>query len=217
MTTDTTEKPQNVKAPPGPADLRARLAERKAQLNTIIETETTRRAAATLDGQAYDPAPLRAAQDELAAVADAEQEFDRRAARLDTAAAKAEQRKNVAQLRALLAEWLDGIDEQELAARNLVDLIRRGEGFRADLQKLHFELTSTTPTLLVASEHELRRSRALSALLRAFKKGCPSLANESSYGEMSLRPGLADAADSWSAAERQLAEDIETRLKELEK
>ncbi|WP_370301571.1 hypothetical protein [Pseudooceanicola sp.] len=217
MTTETKEKPQITKAPPTPSDTQARLGKRKVELNATIEAQTLLRATATLDGGEFDPATLKAAQDELAAVEDAEREQVRRIRAIAADEALAKRKKSASKASKLLKEWVGAIDDAELSARSMVDAIKRGEEARVQVQRLLHEVLGATPVLLLWKEHETRRSQALCALIHDFKRNCSTVANALSYGDVSLHPGMFTAADSWSKAERQVADDLESKLREIMK
>lgn len=210
MNTTTKEKPKAKKA-----KTLTSLLERKGELGGIIEAETVRRAAATLDGEAFDPATLKAAQEELQAVEDAEREHARRENVVILEEAAAVRREKAKQALETLTTWLEAIDEQELAARNMVTAAERAEAERHRLQRLVYELQGATPTLLIANEQETRRCRGLSALLHEMKRSNLGSSNALAYGEMGLRPGMFTASDRWSGAEQELAQELTIKLKEI--
>ncbi len=213
--TKTATRRHVTKAPPDPADKRASLAQRKVDLNNLIESETLRRAAAALDDEVFDPQVLRAAQDDLAAVEGAEQELERRTQAEADKAQAVERNTKCKRLRVVLKDWLKGIEEQEAAARKFADAAGNTETARAEVQRLLYELTGSTPSQLLAGEQEARRFRDLSALLHAYKRS-HALANDLWFGGFDLRPFGADPAASWSTAEKAVAETIETTIKEIE-
>lgn len=206
MTTNLLEKLQS--SPPiGTSLTRDGLHDRTTALHVLIKQEQLARASATLDGQAYDPAPLRAAEEELAALEGAEGELARRHRAEAAASASAIRSEQVARVQVVIKDWLAGIDDQEAAARAMIEAMKQADTARAELQALVSKLLGSVPVLLFSSEQETRRSYGLGALLQAhYKTG--------RFGEVVLPQGQLASDEAWSAAERRLTETITLQISE---
>lgn len=185
-----------------------KLARRKSELSSTIEQQHILRAAATLEEKVFDPSTLKSAEDGLAAIEDAEAELVRRTRSVAVSQADTERKTQAERADKLLKEWLATIEDQEAAARSMVDAVCKAESQRDELQQHVFALSGSVPVLLMACEQEVRRSRGLAALLhKALKR--------SNFGEMKLRFGQARPDDQWSEAERVLAEEIQRQINEV--
>lgn len=186
---------------------RAETAERE------VATLRAEQSDAILAGRDFDPASIRAAEDIVTATSNAIRELERRLEeqaraeeiRLD---AVTEQEKRETALKDIKDAAQDreiAIDSAETAARTFMAEYTRAEAARARLQSAIYGLTRQIPNGIAPGDQERRISRSFSAILLLGL-------GKSKFGDMTLKPGLSEAAQPWSAAEKQVAVEIEQLL-----
>ncbi|MEM6410691.1 MAG: hypothetical protein AAF683_04095 [Pseudomonadota bacterium] len=171
------------------------------EAQAVIDAETARRGAVTADGGQFDPSKLRAAQQQLTDMQEAEAELTRR----ERAAQAAEEAKHRAQqerqAHEMADQWISILDRIQDHAERMVDAIVEVEAVQERLRKTIYDLTEKSPSILEGRHARIQRGGRFSELVIG-RVGRRAL------GYVRLHSGLPRQDPRWSAEERQFRDDL---------
>jgi len=188
---------------------------RRIEQEKLIASLRANHTQSIIDGEDFDASPIRAAEDELTAITNAQQtlvalqqEYERREADALEKLTDEEKRKRIAdQLSKMERDWLKEVIATEDAARSLAAAYGRADAARS---ALHVALMSqgTNSIGLMANGFEVRVGTGLSAILaKQIGKG--------NLGQIKLSPGVRDAGLPWDEVELPARRDVAQTLERL--